>query len=187
MQHTPDQAFVEEVLAHGRKQLEKGWTPLSIAKNLSARYGLTQDCGTRIVGAMLASRFGPTVDHLAGELATALELSMEEATARVMEVRKGFTDPDDWTTIVLEFDPERTSYYRPAPSEGDEPSDTRTRVAGTRTGVDEEGAAEGRTGEPPAAREGTPKLRGPIRLEINLKPDQDDEPPKGRGLFGRKR
>ena len=112
--HTPDQAFVEEVLAHGRKQLEKGWTPLSTAGNLCARYGLTEDCGKRIVGAMMASRVGPTVDHLAGELATALELSMEEATARVLEVRKGLVDPDEWETMHLEFDPDRAPSYVPA-------------------------------------------------------------------------
>ncbi len=83
--------------------------------NLRARYGLTEACGKRIVGALMANRVGRSVDRMSGELATALELSMEEATAWVMEGRQGLVDPDDGSTMVLEFDPDRAppTYRRP--------------------------------------------------------------------------
>jgi len=161
--YTPDEAFVEEVLAHGRKQLEKGWTPLSTAGNLCARYGLTEDCGKRIVGVMMAGRVGPTVEHLAGELTTALELSMEEATARVMEVRTGLVDPDNWATMHLEFDPDRAPSYIPATDEAPPPSPPKQP-----------------TSSPPASGP-----RGPIRLEINLRRADDEKKKKKGGLFGR--
>jgi len=164
--YTPDEAFVEEVLAHGRKQLEKGWTPLSTAGNLRARYGLTEDCGKRIVGVMMASRVGPTVEHLAGELATALELSMEEATARVVEVRTGLVDPDDWATMHLEFDPERAPSYIPGADE------TQPRPPA----------------KPSSSSSPASGPRRPIHLEINLR-REDDEKEKGKkkgGLFGRR-
>lgn len=164
--NTPDQTFIEEVLSHGRKQLEKGWTPLSTAGNLRARFGLTEDCGRRIVGSMMASRVGPTVQQLATELATALELSMEEATARVMEVRKGIVDPDDWSTIHLEFDPDRAASIAP-PGEKAPLPHPRT------TPREDESDAESVD-------------RSPVRLEMNLLPDQDDEKRKKRGLFGRR-
>ena len=145
---TPDQTFVDEVLAHGRKQLEKGWTPLSTSGNLRARYGLTEACGKRIVGAMMASRVGRSVERLSGELATALELSMEEATAWVMESRQGLVDPDDGSTMVLEFDPERAPSYIP--------STEQTPVKRTTPGSAPSG---------PGTR-----FEGPIHLEFNLLP-----------------
>jgi len=149
--HTPDRAFVEEVLAHGRKQLEKGWAPLSTANNLRARYGLTLDCGKRVVGVIMAKRVGPSVEQLAVELATALQLSREEATARVLEVRKGMVDPDDGSTVSLEFDPERAPSFLPAqgqaPPEPDGPA------------------------RPPSGP--STRLRGPIYLEINLRSTPD--------------
>ena len=149
--HTPDRAFVEEVLAHGRKQLEKGWAPLSTANNLRARYGLTLDCGKRVVGVIIANRVGPSVEQLAVELATALQLSREEATARVLEVRKGLVNPDDWSTVTLDFDPERAPSFFPAP-----------------------GTPTPEPVEPPRPPSGpSTRLRGPIHLEINLRPAPD--------------
>lgn len=149
--HTPDRAFVEEVLAHGRKQLEKGWAPLSTANNLRARYGLTLDCGKRVVSVIMANRVGPPVEQLAVELATALQLSRDEATARVLEVRKGLVDPDEWSTVRLDFDPERAPSFFPTSGAPSPES-----VAPTR---------------PPSGP--STRLLGPIHLEINLRPAPD--------------
>ena len=149
--HTPDRAFVEEVLAHGRKQLEKGWAPLSTANNLRARYGLTLDCGKRVVGLIISKRVGPSVEQLAVELATALQLSRAEATSRVLEVRKGLVDPDEWSTVTLDFDPERAPTFSP-----------------------ESVAPTPESAEPPRAQSGpSTRLRGPIHLKINLRPPPD--------------
>jgi len=143
---TPDQTFVDEVLAHGRKQLEKGWTPLSTAGNLRARYGLTEACGKRIVGALMANRVGRSVERMSGELATALKLSMEEATAWVMEGRQGLVDPDDGSTMVLEFDPDRAPSYIPSTEE-----------------IPVKPTTPGSASSGPGTR-----LKGPIHLEFNL-------------------
>ena len=161
--HTPDRAFVEEVLAHARKQLEKGWAPLSTANNLRARFGLTLDCGKQVVGLIMANRVGPSVEHLAVEMATALQLSKEEATARVLEVKNGPVDPDDWSTVPLEFDPERAPSFVP-PQEEPAPS------------------PEARSG--PTADQSA-RLRGPIHLEFNLRSGSDASSRKKGGLFRR--